>query len=167
MAEPTRIYLASSWRNSQYPAALAELHKAGFNVYDFRNDEVAFRWADFDPDWKGWSPGQVLEAMSRPEVRRAFHADKVALDECDALVLLLPCGASAHAEFGYAVGQGKRTLIVMPPASELEWIRSLSKLDREYLENKRQPGAETMYLFADRLCLTVTEAVIVLGEQAR
>lgn len=159
MDEPTKIYLATSWSCPWYPSALATLRGVGFLVYDFRREETVFQWGDFDPNWKSWSPGQALQAMGRPEVRRAFQADKTAIDGCDVLILLLPCGASAHSEFGYATGQGKRTLIVMPPKSEWEWMKRQSKDDRRYLEEKRQPGVETMYLFADRLCLNVGQAI--------
>ncbi|MCQ2145827.1 MAG: hypothetical protein MJY72_08790 [Bacteroidales bacterium] len=32
-----KIYVASSWRNPHYPAVVAALRDAGFDVYDFRN----------------------------------------------------------------------------------------------------------------------------------
>ncbi|KKM84668.1 hypothetical protein LCGC14_1296760 [marine sediment metagenome] len=160
MAEPTRIYLASSWRNPWYPVALAKLREAGFEVYDFR-DDAAFQWSDIKYTWLMWTPEEAREAMSDPRVRRAFNADKAAIDACDVLILLLPCGASAHTEFGYAAGQGKRTLIVLP-VNDYESTKGIDPRGLTYLMDNRNPGAETMYLFADHLCLNIEEAVQML-----
>jgi nucleoside 2-deoxyribosyltransferase len=39
--------------------------------------------------------------------------DKRNLDRCDAAVLVMPAGKSAHLELGYATGKGKKTFILM------------------------------------------------------
>jgi nucleoside 2-deoxyribosyltransferase len=36
-----------------------------------------------------------------------------ALEDCDACVLVMPCGRSAHLEAGFAIGAGKPTAILI------------------------------------------------------
>lgn len=111
-----KIYLASSWRNPMQPAALAMLRGAGHEVYDFLNPapgHTGFAWADIDPDWQNWTPQRFIQALRHPIAAHGFSFDKGGLDWCDTCVLLLPCGKSAHLEAGYAIGQGKPTLIVL------------------------------------------------------
>jgi hypothetical protein len=109
-----KIYLASSWRNPHYRRVLEELRNSGHEVYDFRDG--GFRWDELEPgfatsDNEHWS--QVIR--THPMALEHFRKDKAALDWCDTLVLLLPCGRSAHTEFGYAVGQRKDTFILFGP----------------------------------------------------
>ena len=52
MAHSTSVYVASSWRNEQYPEVVKRLRDAGFNVYDFRNPpsgDHGFWWDSIDP----------------------------------------------------------------------------------------------------------------------
>ena len=111
-----KIYLASSWRNARQPEAVALLRSAEHEVYDFRNPAPGnngFAWSEIDPSWQSWSPKYFLTALHHPIAQHGFSFDKAALDWCDTCVLLLPCGRSAHLEAGYAIGQGKPTLIVL------------------------------------------------------
>jgi len=41
---------------------------------------------------------------------RQFHNDIKAMEACDACVLVLPCGRSAHTEAGWFAGRGKKTV---------------------------------------------------------
>lgn len=111
------IYLASSWRNKRYPEVLAALRAAGHEVYDFRNPapgNTGFSWSQIDPDYSEWTEWDIIEALNdHPAARRGFELDMNALDACDACVLLMPCGRSAHLELGYAVGMGKRTMVLL------------------------------------------------------
>lgn len=106
-----RIYVASSWRNSMFPATVAELRKAGHEVYDFRNPapgNEGLAWSEIDREWLGWDPNTFVELLhSSPIAAKGFALDKAALDWCDTCVLVLPCGRSAHLEAGYVAGQGK------------------------------------------------------------
>lgn len=111
-----KIYLASSWRNPMQPAALEMLRGAGHEVYDFRNPapgNTGFAWSDIDQGWTDWTPADFIDALASPIAAHGFSFDKAGLDWCDTCVLLLPCGKSAHLEAGYAIGQGKPTLIVL------------------------------------------------------
>lgn len=110
------IYVASSWRNPQQPAVVAELVAAGYQVYDFRNPEPGndgFRWTEIDPEWKSWSPEAFRLALDHPVAVDGFSLDMKALAACDVCVLVMPCGRSAHLELGYAVGAGKKTIVLL------------------------------------------------------
>ncbi|HEY3315210.1 MAG TPA: hypothetical protein VGL40_08065 [Bacillota bacterium] len=110
------IYVASSWRNKRQPEVVAALRAAGHEVYDFRNPEPGnhgFNWGEIDPDWKQWTHLDFAEALDHPIAQAAYDLDKAALDWCDACVLVLPSGRSAHLEAGYCIGRGKPTAILL------------------------------------------------------
>lgn len=107
------IYLASSWRNQHYPSCLKGLRDAGHEVYDFRNDGKAFHWSQLDPQWERWNLTEYRTALSNPMAVDAREADEAALEECDCVVMLLPCGSSAHLELGWAIAAGKFTVVVL------------------------------------------------------
>lgn len=112
----SHIYLASSWRNPLQPQAVTMLRDAGHEVYDFRNpapDNCGFSWAEIDPDWRNWTTEQFMAGLAHPIAQYGYSLDKEGLDWADTCVLLLPCGKSAHLEAGYAIGQGKRTFVVL------------------------------------------------------
>lgn len=129
---PQRVYVASSWRNTDQPKAVRRLRAAGFEVYDFRHPasggprkDVAplqgFSWADVaGRDWKETPPKQFCFALAHPLSAEAFDNDRAALEWADICLLLLPCGRSAHLEAGFAAGQGKRLWIVLDPTYEPE-----------------------------------------------
>ncbi len=115
-----KIYVATSWNNPQQPEVVATLRAHGYDVYDFRRpaaDNSGFSWKDVEPDPKPVklpNGGLVFRTMakikamlSHPKANEGFQLDMAALDTCDVVVLVLPCGASAHLELGYAVGRGK------------------------------------------------------------
>jgi len=107
-----RIYLASSWRNALYPDVLTALRAAGHEVYDFR---ASGRTPTniFDPKRTSWSLTDYAAALASPAAAQQFAADKTALDACDVVVLLLPCGCDAHIEAGYARGRGTPVIVYL------------------------------------------------------
>lgn len=112
------IYVASS---SRQPGIIQVLRAAGHEVYDFRA-HGDFHWRDIDPQWESWAPADVAGALKHPIAQRSFACDMEALEACDALVLVMPCGRSAHLELGYAVGAGKRTAVLLDDGEpELMW----------------------------------------------
>lgn len=126
-ADPHRIYVASSWRNQVQPAIVGVLRSLGHEVYDFRapapgND--GFRWSEIDENWKEWTPAAYRHALGDPIAKAGYALDIAALRACDACVLVLPCGRSANWEFGYAMGQGKRGVVVQLSAEEPELMYS-------------------------------------------
>lgn len=119
----SRIYVASSWRNELQPTIVDALRSAGHEVYDFRHpapDNGGFSWREIEPDWQNWTPQQYREALRHPVAKRGYAFDIGALRACDTCVLVLPSGRSASWEFGYAMGQGKRGVVVMLDKCEPE-----------------------------------------------
>lgn len=111
-----RIYVASSWRNRLQPAVVDRLRLAGFEVYDFRNPDEGdsgFHWSEIDPNWEDWSAQRYATLIDHPVAVDGFKKDLAAMEWADTFVLILPCGRSAHLELGWAVGQGKRTAILL------------------------------------------------------
>lgn len=153
-----KIYLASSWRNTRYPAVLAALRAAGHDVYDFRAD-TGFGWRDVDPLWQAWSPAEFRDALETPLARRGFASDMAALQGAAATVLVIPCGRSAHLELGYAVGAGQKTAILLDQDRYDAWKRDA--YERKALYAPDEP--ELMYKMAGRACLTVEEVLAYLA----
>lgn len=117
------IYVASSWRNLLQPGIVHALRRCGHEVYDFRNpapDNRGFSWREIDENWQSWTPDQYRQAMQHPIAKRGYDFDIRALRACDACVLVLPSGRSASWEFGYAMGQGKRGVVLQLDAIEPE-----------------------------------------------
>ena len=109
-----KIYVASSWRCSIQPAVVAMLRSFGHEIYDFRNPpgQSGFSWRDVSDNWQNWTPAEHVEGLKHPIAQAGFKADMDALRDCDACVLVLPCGRSAHLELGWAAGAGKPTYVL-------------------------------------------------------
>lgn len=151
-----KVYVASSWRNNQQPHIVSTLREHGHKVYDFKSPEPGnegFHWhdvrvsGDFNEatgektNWRDWSPLQFREALDSPLALKGFSLDMNALKWCDACVLVLPCGKSAHLELGYAVGAGKRAIVFIPLQSE----------------------AELMYSMCNHICISMGEVLAALA----
>jgi hypothetical protein len=138
-----RIYVASSWRNAEYPSVVEAIRGAGHELYDFRNPPrgAGFGWEQLDGGWLSWSIPDYLKALRHPVAQQGFASDKGALDWCDTLVLVMPCGRSAHLEAGYASGQGKTVIVLLR-------------------EDKFEP--ELMYLLLTRCVTSVPELLEAL-----
>lgn len=111
-----KIYVASSWRNKVQATIVAVLRGVGHDVYDFKNPapgDNGFGWSEIDPAWQSWNALAFRGALERPQAERGFGLDMAALRWCDACVLVLPCGRSAHLELGWACGAGKKTLALV------------------------------------------------------
>ena len=133
------IYVASSWRNERQPEVVRALRAVGHEVYDFRNQ--GFRWSEIDPAWQSWTPRQYREhLLSHPLAMDGFLKDMAALRWADVVVLVQPCGRSAHLEFGWAVGAGKLSVILLADGEP-----------------------ELMNRMANHICLTLQEVVGVLA----
>lgn len=113
----TKIYVASSWKNTYYPGVVEALRKAGNSVYDFRNPrpgDHGFKWSEIDPNWEKWTPAEYREALKHPLAQSGFQSDFEAMKWADEFCLVLPSGRSAHIEAGWAIGQGKGVSIYLP-----------------------------------------------------
>ena len=114
-----KIYVASSWRNEQQQDVVQCLRNAKHEVYDFKND-TGFHWSDIDPDWMKWSAATFRCGLKHPLAERGFKSDFDAMKWCEALVLVLPCGRSAHSEAGWCAGAGKKTIVLLNGSDEPE-----------------------------------------------
>lgn len=115
-----KVYVASSWRNQKQPEVVQAIRAAGHQVYDFRNPnqdipdpDQGFHWSDIDPEWQSWSPSQFVAALEHPLALDGYSRDYEALESADAVVLVMPCGRSAHLELGFGVGMGKHSIILL------------------------------------------------------
>lgn len=139
-----KIYVASSWRNEYYPEVVTKLREAGHEVYDFRNPpsgDTGFKWSSVSENYMVWSPQEYREQLDHPKAVRQFHNDIKAMEACDACVLVLPCGRSAHTEAGWFAGRGKKTVVYIPEQQE----------------------PELMYKLFGGVCCTMEELVETLG----
>lgn len=123
------IYVASSWRNEQHGEVVSALRAADLQVYDFKEPTTCFKWsevADVDEHAVALAPLQYLKALSHPKAIAGFLQDMKALEAATTVVLLLPCGNSAHLEAGYALGAGKPTAALHPPVvREMDLMHSM------------------------------------------
>ena len=124
-----KIYVASSWRNERQLEIVAALRAVGYDVYDFRHPylgDSGFDWRDIDLEWRNWSLEDYRLALNHPRAQAGFGNDFGAMQWADILVLVLPCGRSAHLEAGWAIGQGKPTCILLHDESEPELMYKLA-----------------------------------------
>lgn len=135
-----RIYVASSWRNERQPGVVSALRWADHEVYDFKVDG-GFSWNQIHPEWATWTMPQYLSALGHPLAEAGYATDMEALAACDAVVLVNPCGRSAHLEFGWAIGAGKLGVILLNEGDE----------------------SDLMYKMADRIVTSITEVVGAIG----
>ena len=75
-----------------------------------------------------------------------FDFDVAHLDRADVVVLVLPAGKSAHMEFGWAIGQGKRGYILLEAEDPTRW--------------------DVMYKFATGMTSSVEGLIKMIGEGA-
>jgi hypothetical protein len=123
-SKPSYVYVASSWRNTLYPAVIETFRAAGIPHYDFRNPpgRAGFGWEQVGGEAFAHSQPSAayLDMIQHPLAIEGFDADFTAMQKADTFVLVLPCGKSAHLELGWAVGAGKRTAILLEDPMEPE-----------------------------------------------
>ena len=111
-----KIYVASSWRNDHQPDVIVGLREVGHEVYDFRNPPSGgngFHWSEIDPNWKTWTAEQYRECLNHPLAAQGFSSDFAAMQWAEAFVGVMPFGRSASFEMGWAVGNDKRTILLL------------------------------------------------------
>jgi nucleoside 2-deoxyribosyltransferase len=109
-----KIYIASSWKLSSFLFELADnLRSAGHEVDLFCESSGDRYVYVFDyREIENYQNMNGIAFMKQPRTIRAFQEDKKWIDWADAVVMMLPCGRSAHLEAGYAVGKGKKLYIL-------------------------------------------------------
>ncbi len=117
-----RIYTASSWKNQPRVRLLSQVLRAmGHSVYDF-TDPACRTEPELAPEKfpEQFDPAQHnYEAYLKatPEWGPCVRSNRRELDQCDLVVLLLPCGNDSHADWAYGVGRGKKSYVVGHPAT--------------------------------------------------
>ena len=111
------VYLIGSLRNPEVVNLGNEIRSRGFECVEnwFAAGPTA------DDSWQAYSNARgrsYTEALQSREAKHVFHFDRAYLHLADAVVLLYPAGRSAHLEFGYAVGQGKKGYLLMEQPAE-------------------------------------------------
>ena len=138
-----KVYVASSWRNERQPEVVKALEEAGHEVYDFRHPHmgpgargVGFHWSEIDPDWTRWTTAQFRDALEDQRALDGCASDLAGMAWADVILLVMPCGRSAHLELGWGIGFGKVTMILLSDGEP-----------------------ELMYRLAHHLCLDVDEVL--------
>ena len=160
-----RIYVASSWRNeARQQQCVLHLRAEGHEVYDFRrpapgNEGFSWRNVTEEPE-RMRDPTHYRRVLEHPIAVEGFCLDMDALRACEACVLVLPCGRSAHWELGWAAGATKRCLVWLDdPVSEPELM---------YRGCDPRPWTEHAYAGTTLgLCLTLDEVVSRLSGDMR
>ncbi len=120
-----RIYVASSWRNNMQNIIVVLLRTAGFEVYDFK-DQDGFHWSDIDSNLQQWTNNEYTKALDHPIAQKGYKRDFDAMEWADTFVLVQPCGRSAHLELGWACGANKKTAILLGQEIEPELMAKMA-----------------------------------------
>lgn len=101
-----KVYLIGALNNRNLIELANEIRGLGIDVFDdwiSPGEYTDDYWREYETR-RGRSYG---EALAGHHAGMVFAFDKWHLDDSDVVVLVLPCGKSAHLELGYALGQGK------------------------------------------------------------
>jgi hypothetical protein len=106
------IYVIGSLRNDQIVPVANSIRELGIEVVDnwFAAGKIA------DDAWRDYSKARgrtYAEALESREANHVYYFDKAYIALSDAVVLVYPAGKSAHLEFGWAIGQGKRGYVLL------------------------------------------------------
>lgn len=121
------IYLAGSWKATGRLDTMRDLLRDhDHEVYDFREHD-AFHWSDVDPSIEKGA-GQVMDTpaanfrqfLYTSPCAQGFARDMANLVLADTVLLVLPCGKSAHFELGYAFANQKKTIVWLTPLVQPE-----------------------------------------------
>jgi hypothetical protein len=87
---------------------------------------------------------EYRKALTHPIAEDGFARDFEALQKADVVLLVLPCGRSAHLELGWAVGAGKRTIILLdgPVVVPELMYKMVDHLVTDYMELLNALGVE-------------------------
>lgn len=115
-----KIYISASWKKRVLVRELAETLRAHDHaVFDFTDPEC--RESDETPPEMFPEQFDPLKHFYRQYIHRnewlnAVNENREAIQWADLIILLLPCGHDATADWALGVGMGKRSIIVGHPA---------------------------------------------------
>lgn len=136
-----QVYISSSWKQRDVVKELSQkLEEVGCLVYDFTSNSNSTapippeKFSEqFDPEEHDYAT-----YLDRKEFWEKMAENRKAIKKCDLVLLLLPCGNDAHADWGLGVGLGKTTIVVGSP-----------------IKGDRSP----VHLWADTILPSVEEAI--------
>lgn len=114
------IVIAASWKQRDHVRTLAnQIRNFGHVVYDF-TDPTCRKTKELSPETYperfDSNRHDYWEYLNKyPEYKLAVNENKEHVLNCDIVVLLLPCGIDATADWAVGVGSGKFTIIVGSP----------------------------------------------------
>ena len=112
-----RVYVIGSMKNPNIPKVASQLRDAGHEAFD---DWYAVG-PDADDYWRDYEKARgrsYLDALEAWHANHVFRFDREHLNRCNAGVLVLPAGRSAHMELGFLVGQQKPAFILLDKEQE-------------------------------------------------
>lgn len=112
----TDYTVISSYRNKEAVESLVDqLRRRGFTCYNFCDQPADPNQADAHPE----EQMKVLESKQDfhedEHFKKLFKRDLAGLKNAENVILLQPCGLSAHMEAGIAFGLGKPLIMVGEP----------------------------------------------------
>jgi len=106
-----KIYIATSWKMEKLAKSMADLlRRLEFEV-DLFCDPTGGRYVFSFADLGIPKDLDQFDVNNNPKAQRAFAQDRRGLDWADVVIMMTPCGNSAHLEAGYACGHGKKLFI--------------------------------------------------------
>ena len=108
------VYLATSWQNAYFRQICDYLHDFhGIDVYNFQATNSEFHWSDIleTMGLKFFDPCLFQRVIQSDVCAEAYAKDVQAVQYSKALVMLQPCGRTAHLELGMALAYGKPCVI--------------------------------------------------------
>lgn len=107
-----KIYLASSWKMAPAINELAKTIRLWGHEVDSFCEETPDRYSFHFSEVPNYDKMNAVQFLEDERAQRAFREDKKWLDWADAVIMIKPCGNSAHLEAGYAKGTGKKLYIL-------------------------------------------------------
>jgi nucleoside 2-deoxyribosyltransferase len=143
-----KIYLIGSMRNPKIQSLAKALRRENYEVFDdwfSPGEQTDEQWQIYERK-RGRS---YKEALAGHHAKQVFEFDKKHLDSCDAAVLVLPAGRSAHLELGYLRGKGVPAFILLSPKVDrfdimYQFASGICETRKELLEELRALGETTL-----------------------
>jgi len=114
-----RIYISASWKNRAIVRNLAEtLRKYKYQVFDFTdpdNRKIHETPPEIFPEKFDPTQHVYSKYLDRKEWREVVNENREEIEKADLIILLLPCGIDATADWALGVGMGKPSIIVGHP----------------------------------------------------
>lgn len=112
------IYISTSWKQrklvKEYTAKLRALKHTVYNFTETPNETQSippeYFLEQFDPATMNYK-----EYITKTEFILKMKENWKAIHNCDLIILLLPAGNDAHADWSLGVGLGKHTIVVGHP----------------------------------------------------